>query len=70
MNKIPLCRSPRISIYSHDFEKLIASWKMLLDHGAETIYPGHGEPFSADSIRDMIRSLEKKYKSYAMREKM
>ena len=58
MNMFPLCFSPRISIYSHDFQKLVDSWGLLLSKGAETIYPGHGEPFSADIIRDAIGKLD------------
>ena len=58
MNRFPLCFSPRISIFSHDFQKLVDSWELLLSKGAETIYPGHGEPFSADIIRDAIGKLD------------
>ncbi len=58
MNGFPLCFSPRLSIYSHDFEKLVDSWRFLLSNGAEMIYPGHGEPFSADIIRESIHKLD------------
>jgi glyoxylase-like metal-dependent hydrolase (beta-lactamase superfamily II) len=56
MNTFPLCFSPRLSIYSHDFKKLVDSWRLLLTKGVDTIYPGHGEPFSADIIRESIKS--------------
>ena len=58
MNSLPLCFSPRISIYSNDFKALVQSWRLLLSRGAETIYPGHGEPFSADIIRESIDRIE------------
>jgi glyoxylase-like metal-dependent hydrolase (beta-lactamase superfamily II) len=58
MNGFPLCFSPRLSIYSHDFEKLVDSWRSLLSKGAKMIYPGHGEPFSADIIRESIHKLD------------
>lgn len=57
MNSFPLCFSPRVSIYSNDFEALVQSWRLLLSCGAETIYPGHGEPFSADIIRESLDRL-------------
>ncbi len=58
MNGFPLCFSPRISIYSNDSNALVQSWRLLLTRSAETIYPGHGEPFSADIIRKSIDRLE------------
>jgi glyoxylase-like metal-dependent hydrolase (beta-lactamase superfamily II) len=58
MNMFPLSFSPRLSIYSHDFQKLVDSWRSLLSNGAEMIYPGHGEPFSVDIIRESIHKLE------------
>jgi hypothetical protein len=29
-------------------------WKCLLEQGAQTVYPAHGEPFSADVIRKAL----------------
>ena len=58
MNQFPLCLAPRFSIFSHDFQILVESWRLLLSNGAETIYPGHGEPFSADIIRESIHKLD------------
>jgi hydroxyacylglutathione hydrolase len=51
MNKFPLRLSPGLPIFAEDSAILKASWKMLLDHGAKTVYPAHGNPFSADIIR-------------------
>ena len=58
MNCFPLCFSPSISIYSHDFQDLVQSWRLLLSSGAETIYPGHGERARADIIRELIDKPE------------
>ena len=51
MNKFPLRRSPGLPIFAEDWDKVKESWKMLLDQGAKTVYPAHGEPFPADIIR-------------------
>ena len=32
-----------------------ASWTALLARGAVTIYPGHGGPFAASVIEEMLR---------------
>jgi glyoxylase-like metal-dependent hydrolase (beta-lactamase superfamily II) len=37
-------------------EKVRESWQLLLDKGAEKIYPAHGRPFSAEIIRRAIGS--------------
>jgi glyoxylase-like metal-dependent hydrolase (beta-lactamase superfamily II) len=50
MNKFPLRLSPGLPIYAEDWPKLLESWQMLLNQGAETIYPSHGRAFSAEII--------------------
>jgi len=54
MNKFPLRLSPGLPIFAEDYEQLKQSWKLLLDQGAKTIYPSHGEPFPADIIREAL----------------
>jgi len=54
MNKFPLCLSPGLPIFAEDSQKLKESWKLLLEQGAKTVYPGHGGPFSADMIRKAL----------------
>jgi hydroxyacylglutathione hydrolase len=54
MNKFPLRLSPGLPIFAEDWGQLIESWKQLLDQGVKTIYPSHGEPFSADIIRKVL----------------
>lgn len=51
INKFPLCFSPGLPIFAEDWDKVKESWKMLLDQGAKTVYPAHGEPFPADIIK-------------------
>ena len=51
MNKLPLRFSPGLPIFAEDRDNVMESWKMLLDQGAKTVYPAHGEPFPADIIR-------------------
>lgn len=51
MSDFPMRLSPGLPIFAVDMKKVRASWKMLLDAGAETIYPAHGKPFSVDMIR-------------------
>jgi hydroxyacylglutathione hydrolase len=55
MNKFPLRLSPGLPIFAEDWEQLMKSWELLLDQGAKTIYPSHGEPFSADIIREALQ---------------
>jgi len=34
-----------VAIFAEDLARLKQSWRLLLDQGAKTIYPAHGEPF-------------------------
>lgn len=54
MNKFPLRFSPGLPIFAEDLQRVKESWKLLLDQGAETVYPAHGEPFAADIIRKAL----------------
>lgn len=56
MNKFPLRVSPGLPIFAEDWDKVIESWKMLLDRGAKTVCPGHGEPFAIEFIRKELPS--------------
>jgi hypothetical protein len=50
MNKFPLRLSPGLPIYAEDWPKVLDSWQMLLNLGAEMVYPSHGRAFSAEII--------------------
>ncbi len=54
MNKFPLRLSPGLPIFAEDVQKVKESWRLLLDQGAKTIYPAHGNSFSANIIRRLL----------------
>ena len=54
MNKFPLRFSPGLPIVAEDMQKVRESWELLLAEGAETIYPAHGKPFSAEIMRKAL----------------
>ncbi len=51
MNGFPLRPGPGLPTAAEDLLSVKESWRLLLEGGAETIYPGHGRPFSAEVIR-------------------
>jgi hydroxyacylglutathione hydrolase len=51
MNEIPLSLGPGLPIFAEDMEALKRSWRMLIQEGAKTVYPAHGEPFSVELIQ-------------------
>jgi hypothetical protein len=53
-NNLPFRLSPGLPIFAEDLPKVRESWRSLLKEGAETIYPAHGEPFSAEVIRKAL----------------
>ena len=57
MNKFPLRLSPGLPIFAEDFPKLKESWQLLLDQGARTVCPAHGEPFSVDVIKKALEAV-------------
>lgn len=55
-NNPPFRLKPGYPIYADDIELLKKSWEVLINMGAKTIYPGHGDPFPVSVIE---RILEK-----------
>jgi hydroxyacylglutathione hydrolase len=51
MNGPPMRIGPGLPALGDDADQVMASWKILLDHGIKTIYPAHGNPFPADVLR-------------------
>ena len=49
-NRIPFGFKPKLPIYAKDPELIKESWIKLLNLGARTIYPGHGNPFPVEKI--------------------
>jgi len=54
MNGFPMRFSPGLPIAAEDMQRMKESWKLLLEQGAQTIFPGHGKPFSAEIIRKSL----------------
>ena len=53
-NRAPFVFRPSLPIYAQDMELIKKSWKVVLDEGARTIYPGHGKPFPLEKIRKYL----------------
>ena len=49
-NKAPFVLRPGLPIYAQDILQLKDSLKMLIDRGAKTLYPGHGNPVPVQKI--------------------
>jgi glyoxylase-like metal-dependent hydrolase (beta-lactamase superfamily II) len=54
MNGLPQRIGPGMPCVGDDPAMIRQSWRMLLDMGAKTMYPGHGKPFEA---KDLARQL-------------
>jgi hydroxyacylglutathione hydrolase len=54
MNDFPMRFSPGLPIAAEDMQRVKESWKLLLEQGAQMIFPGHGKPFSAEIIRKAL----------------
>ena len=54
MNGLPMRIGPGMPSVGDDRNTIKESWKLLLDSGAKWIYPGHGNPFSADILREAL----------------
>ncbi len=69
MNKFPLRLSPGLPILAEDPAAVVRSWKSLLERGVTTIYPAHGNSFSADGMRQAIDDLSRKPASIWLEER-
>lgn len=49
-NAPPFRLRPNHPIFAEDLDKLWESWKLLIDQGADMIYPSHGDPFPVKKI--------------------
>jgi len=52
--RIPGVTSPELPNMAIDVDEVLASWKLLLDAGATTIYPAHGGVITADDLRPVL----------------
>jgi glyoxylase-like metal-dependent hydrolase (beta-lactamase superfamily II) len=54
MNKFLLRYGANLPVFAEDLSQVKESWKLLLNEGARTVYPAHGEPFTSDIIRAVL----------------
>ena len=54
MNLFPLRLNPGLPIFGDDIQLVKNSWKKLLEMGAKTVYPAHGEPFPAQVMTKLL----------------
>jgi glyoxylase-like metal-dependent hydrolase (beta-lactamase superfamily II) len=54
MNMFPLRLTPGLPIFAENAAQVKKSWQRLLAEGAQTVYPAHGKPFSAELIRRQL----------------
>jgi glyoxylase-like metal-dependent hydrolase (beta-lactamase superfamily II) len=55
MNRLPLRLTPGLPIFADDLEEVVRSWRRIFEHEVTTIFPAHGEPFSADVMRAALQ---------------
>jgi hydroxyacylglutathione hydrolase len=53
-NSPPFRLKPGLPIFAEDLPKLSESWRLLIDEGAKTIYPAHGNSFSVEEILKVL----------------
>ena len=53
-NNLPFRFRAGLPIFAEDIEKVKESWKSLIQQGAKTIYPAHGNSFSVDIIKKVL----------------
>ncbi len=53
-NGLPFRIRPGLPIYAQDIEEIKRNWKILIDSGVKTIYPGHGKPFPVTIMKKLL----------------
>ncbi|MFZ0452109.1 MAG: MBL fold metallo-hydrolase [Ignavibacteriaceae bacterium] len=54
-NNLPFRLKPGLPIFAEDIEEVRESWKIIIQKGAKMIYPGHGDPFTVDVIKNILK---------------
>ncbi len=57
MNFLPFSGAQFRPIFISDEDKVLTSWRKMLDHGAQVIYPAHGPPMAADDLAAALRTF-------------
>lgn len=54
MNRFHWAGARYHTIYVSDVDRYHESWRKLIDSGAETVYPSHGDPFDVKRLREHL----------------
>lgn len=54
MNGWPFRIGPGMPMTADDVGAVKRSWRIILDNGADHIYPAHGKPFKADALNKLL----------------
>jgi hydroxyacylglutathione hydrolase len=54
-NNLPFRLKPGLPIFADDIEEVRKNWKKVIERGAKTIYPAHGEPFPVEVIKKILK---------------
>lgn len=55
MNFLGFCRIKYRPIVYRSIDDVYRSWECLIERGAQTIYPSHGDPFDAEKLRQRLQ---------------
>jgi hydroxyacylglutathione hydrolase len=50
-NGLPFRLRPGFPVFAQDINKIIESWKLLIEKGARGVFPGHGKAFPIEVIK-------------------
>jgi hydroxyacylglutathione hydrolase len=50
----PFRFTPGLPIYAEDIQRVKESWRMLISKGARIVFPGHGNPFPVEIIKEYL----------------
>jgi len=54
-NGLPFRIRPGLPIYAQDIGEIKRNWKILIDSGVKTVYPGHGKPFPVKVMKESLK---------------
>jgi hydroxyacylglutathione hydrolase len=54
-NNLPFRLKPGLPIFADDIEEVKRNWKKVIERGAKTIYPAHGDPFPVEVIKKILK---------------
>jgi len=57
MNFLPVSGAGLRPIFVADQEQVFASWRKILDSGAQVIYPAHGAPLAAERLAEALQAF-------------